>query len=560
MQKRKFKLIIKVNLADGCLRGIENTPFKKPQQSGTLDAYCTSVTSILSMLLREKVKYQVPLPSDIVTLVEAFRRDLSTDDQASKLRSMHTLLVALWSVRWDFTSNNTMPDPTIRALALRSIRKEGFAPPHLVTPDIAKFEYMMRLAAVRELRGLADTLYGGDQDRAYRDVHPWMQEQKYCTFDSLRNLQHQASSLAFNAPSLPDVWWTDKINWRELMHKGKKISMDNVVDIFAAMEKQTVEHFEKEVLCGLDLRITYDGIVDDLTNRTPGYSFLSDPANTCFHDRDIMMQAILNNPVLRKRFLITHNDGSVSHNVAAHRAWQNAYGQHGLNMCTSAEMKGGAPGRLTELWSANYRNTTARDTRGLVILNKHVSMNRTYVKTGSITGLDKLIPHSMDAVTGDILIQDLALVRPFAELSIQITNPGDKSLMNLYRHRLFIGNRTEITTERVSDHMERICNPFCAAKVQVRSWRQMHAAFGRKLCGRAAQLLDLSDEETAQVLQYGHGRSMHEAHYGISNDAVNGPSEEWLPEFLDASTEWQRVGKIVPGKSPSLPDSFDLPL
>jgi hypothetical protein len=102
------------------------------------------------------------------------------------------------------------------------------------------------------------------------------------------------------------------------------------------------------------------------------------------------------------------------------RKWLQDYADFHSLLLLRCEMLSGAPGRGTELTAMMYHNTSTRPMRNLVILGKHVAMLCLYSKTGALTGKDKLIPHSLDAVTGDILIQDLALARPFAEFAASI--------------------------------------------------------------------------------------------------------------------------------------------
>lgn len=55
------------------------------------------------------------------------------------------------------------------------------------------------------------------------------------------------------------------------------------------------------------------------------------------------------------------------------------------------------------------------------------------------------------------------------------------------------------------------------------------------------------DQETIEALQSGHSRSTENRIYGLSMDALSGASEDILPFFLDSSTDWHKVCKVVPG-------------
>jgi hypothetical protein len=57
---------------------------------------------------------------------------------------------------------------------------------------------------------------------------------------------------------------------------------------------------------------------------------------------------------------------------------------------------------------------------------------------GALTGKDKLIPHSLDVVTSGILIQDLALARPFAEFAAFICFLDNAQVKELYRQQMCV--------------------------------------------------------------------------------------------------------------------------
>ncbi|KAG6369358.1 hypothetical protein JVT61DRAFT_15005 [Boletus reticuloceps] len=60
------------------------------------------------------------------------------------------------------------------------------------------------------------------------------------------------------------------------------------------------------------------------------------------------------------------------------------------------------------------------------------------MKTTVLTRQDKLIPHSLDAVTSNILIQDLALAQLFTEIAACAYFLGQPQVVELYRDHLFV--------------------------------------------------------------------------------------------------------------------------
>jgi hypothetical protein len=176
-----------------------------------------------------------------------------------------------------------------------------------------------------------------------------------------------------------------------------------------------------------------------------------------------------------------------------------------------------------------------------------LTMLRTYHKGTALSGLDKLIPHSIDGVTADIMIQDLALTRPFAEVAAHICYPDQPMIKQLYQTQIFMNNQKLFTTDQLSAGMARESIESVGLELGVNSWRHISTAFKRKLGRFAEELLEEDDQDTIEALQAGHSRSTENRVYGLSPDALVGGPEDLLPQFLKASTNWQLLMHTVPG-------------
>jgi hypothetical protein len=492
----------------------------------------------------------LPLTAAVSEALGGLSRSLDDGDGDDQVMlALHAVFLSVWATVWKPTVNNPMPCPTERCLALRSVYRDGsIAHPRLVTPEIARFEYTMRLTYLRQIHSLAESDYGGDLDLARQEMQCWFTEKVYSPFNTLRSLMHRGSAIVFATPSAPRSWWTDRVNWSSLLYKGHPVSLDNLRQVFVELERLTVSQWEDKVLMGLSVRADYGAIADNLTDTSVGYSFFKDPRNKVFHNRDRLAAAILEDPRLRAHFTVPTEDGSgVRWSRPAMREWLTAYGKFEGLQCTRTEMLAGAPGRSTELHSMNYCNTPTRTTRNLNALDKYISVMRLYTKTGALTGVDKLIPHALDALTADLLIQDLAVARPFAELAIQMCHPNRDDIKDLYKYRLFVNNTKAFAAHDLTGIMESLTLPIVAFGIGINSWRHIHRNFSRKLSNRAEELLQESELDTPGVLQYGHRKTIDDSIYGLSHDSSMGLPEDILPHYLDASTDWQVVCRVVPG-------------
>ena len=73
-------------------------------------------------------------------------------------------------------------------------------------------------------------------------------------------------------------------------------------------------------------------------------------------------------------------------------------------------------------------NTQTCHTRNLMVFDQHITLLCQYSKTTALTRHDKLIPHGLDAITSDILIQDLAMAHPFAQLAAEVCFGNDSTV------------------------------------------------------------------------------------------------------------------------------------
>ena len=101
----------------------------------------------------------------------------------------------------------------------------------------------------------------------------------------------------------------------------------------------------------------------------------------------------------------------------------------------------------------------------------------------ALTVQDKFIPHSLDALTSDIFVQDLVIARPFAEIAARRCF-GEDEVTQLYKEMSFINFKKLLNTEDLSAAMSKYSQPHLNFGLTVSSWRHIQTAWKRKLkCG-----------------------------------------------------------------------------
>ncbi|KAI5989839.1 hypothetical protein EDC04DRAFT_2912119 [Pisolithus marmoratus] len=465
------------------VKGISNTPFHRHQHDGTLKKYMHLVICFITMLLQDL--WMIPNANMVILKLDDMLQELAPE-QSHILAQLHAMLLKVWTTPWSKSKYHIIPNPMESCLALLTLNQDGsFKSTKEVTTLIAKFEYCMCLTFLREIRACASA--GNvkvDEEAACDALQPWFTEKNYSTFARLRSLQHRASAISFSTMALPSIWWMDTEAWLTLSFKGNHVTFTDVCKIFKDMEEALVAMWENKVLKGLELRADYERVVDDPSNKDMGYSFLFNPRNSCFQDR----------ACLREDKLVW--------NRAALHGWLQDYAELQKLLLMHAEM-------LTQ------------DTQNLMVFGKHVTLLGQYSKMSALTCQDKLIPHALDALTSDILIQNLALACPFAEITARICF-ADEEVSQLYHDHLFVNFDRLFTSNDLSTVMAKYSLPRVKFAMMINPWQHIQTAWKRATENRV---------------------------YGLSTHSLAGAAEDILPLFLQASTGWQEQCQVMPSGS-----------
>ena len=535
------------NLSDR--RGINNTPLHDFQQDGTLNQYCTVIIRQLAMLMRRKTNYLIPLPSELQQSLDGLERSLKDQDAGVIQKQLHNIFMGLWKFKWQPTAENTIPCPTIRALALTTLRPDGhFSEPYQVTGIIAKWQRCIRLAFVKEMKQMSNSM---EEEVACKTLQPWFTEKSLSPFNSLRSLQHRASAIAKTTMGLGWVLWVDRTNWTSLLYQGTSISLEQMVGINRAIEDRLIETWENKVLLGLKIRVDCGRIVENLNNTDVGYSFLTDTRNEPLKRQDRLLLAIAGNVDVSSQFLqFNPQTHKVIWNKSRLRQGLLDYSEFQQLALTRCELLAGGPGRSTEFTSMQQHNTPDRNTRNIHILDKYVAIIRQYHKSAQLTGQDTFIPHALDGVMADLIIQDLTLAKPFAQFAAHLCFPDQSHIQELYRDYLFVNNTQLFTVESITEILKDFTLPVLGITLGIQDWRHVAIAFKRKHCSEAMDLYEGAfSSDSIYVRQAGHSHALEDRLYGLSPDALLGVAEDMLPLFMVASTKWQVLHRAVPGVS-----------
>lgn len=523
------------------------------QVDSSLEKYALDAATLVAMLLRSMGScYDISLPVSVSnTLWELERALLSSSPQDTLSRLLHSIFLALWTTKWNRSDHNLMPDPTERVATLLSLKPDGgFQGPHLITQTFAHFQWCIRLTIANEIRSIASSsLEDKTQETIFYQFQGWVTTETSCTFNTMKSLQRLASSFAFTTQSLPVIWWTDKVHWKALTYEGDRVTIPGLITLLHKLEDDIVHQWVHKVLMGLEIRVDYGDshVADDLRNTNAGYSFLIDSRNEVFKDKDRLTKAFIQDPSIFRK-LGTRVHGEIEWNKQGLLRWLEEYAKFEEMLLLRTEMLGGSAARGTELTGMKFTNTRTLYKRNLVVLGKHITILRTYTKGSSMTGLDKQIPHCLDAVTGDLMVQDLALARPFAQLVVHYCFPNNEELMQQYKSSLFVNQTHLFDTDDITRAMKHRSLEALGWPMRLRDWRHISIAFKKMNCKFTEGLLEESQvNEDVNALQAGHTTATENRVYGLSPEALAGTPEHVIPLFLEASIAWQKAMETVPG-------------
>ncbi|KAF9523204.1 hypothetical protein CPB83DRAFT_899020 [Crepidotus variabilis] len=529
-------------------RTINHDPFH-PMQNGdaTLESYTHPIIGLLAMLLRG---CPIQLPELVTDRVEDLRESMAKDKYKDSTAALVCLklLITVWCHPWRPQIEQRISDPTILFLALSSLNADGsFKGCHLITNVIARFKYGLRSISLLDMHESYTT-----PEEGWEALKRWFREDEECTFRSLCTAQHIASSITYSTMSMPTVWWVDVVGYRSLLYKGTLVHLEQISELIRNLEAMLVRAFEERILLNQDLSAQYGLLADDMTNETNGYSFYKDERNTVFSDnRTALLHKIFEDDALKNRFVVEVVPGVKKIRFAACREWLADYaGFHNL-LLAYIHLTSGAPPRGTEITSALLTNVPLYPRRNIYACGPYIVLMSTYLKTSSQTRSDKLIPHALSAFAADLLVQDLAFARPFAQMAARSVYISQPEVYQRYDTHIFINHMKLFTTENITVRLRTLSAPTMDLELNISSWRHIFSAFRRKHCSPPPQ----PDEEErnaveeAGALQMGHNLSTDENRYAVSFDSMSGASEDAIAVYVKFSIQWQAVVRVRKGGS-----------
>ena len=230
--------------------------------------------------------------------------------------------------------------------------------------------------------------------KRHHNLERWHYKRNDSTFHSLCLLQHLAFKIAFSTPSFLVFIWYDNKNM-EFIWYSSLITVHMFRSLVQELMHLVYKQFEK-ITFG-KWRQIWGYVIDDLTNTTPGYGFVSNFRNDRHYNRYYLLDLILDKPHLRSEFVTAlAPDGVPLFNLGWMQSWLVEYTGFLLKFMAAFTVGAGSLSRDTEVTCMQIRNISSQ-TRGLYIIGWYMAIMAQYSKTSAIKAHDTLIPHILDA-------------------------------------------------------------------------------------------------------------------------------------------------------------------
>lgn len=516
----------------------------------TTEQYAATLTRCIAAYTRTGT-FEFPLASSTKRALDDLLASLEDDAEAttenSRVSLLHAFLVSLFHRSYQKGPNPRFADPVKCFVALEAIDSSGSwkDPKHLTQP-IRHLTYMMQItAAVRVTLDVASGLFPTVR-LAMEALSPYHREFEDTPYSNLYSLQHLCSSFAYSAISMPTIWWT--VPGEELMIHGRLISIAQIKEVVAWSDAEAIRLWKK-VCFGLEVRVDYTQIFDDLSSKAKGDSFLTNAKNPFADHKNAIFDAVMADKAAKDRW--TCIDKLTKRRRFTFQALNHLTESLGslevLSECR-VHIICGAPPRGSEGRAAVVKNTSFT-LRNMYAFLTFVGLVLRYHK-GSFRGHDKLIPHGLDAFTGDLMVQYHALARPLVCMIIKdLDIPDAPSLIHAYSTYAFMGNRRPITGvvfQRMFQRMFERVGPRWAVTPSL--WRHISVAIGKALCRQIEDVQgDLDDEQEHRARQTGHSLATEKRIYAVEHSALGDTDEATLRALLDVSSDTARTFGAVPG-------------
>jgi superfamily II DNA helicase RecQ len=517
---------------------LENMPFKASDQKSTLAGNSRMFARLLCSVVRtieqrHKWSKEYPFDRKQKDAAQELRESIDAEevnDETVK-EAIHRLGLALFCKKRRNISKGDFACPVYRFLVISAITEGGsFMQESDITNIIAKLQWTCRAMIYEEMLRMMETM---TEKKAWKKLGKFVKEGQYTPFNSIRQVLHLASAIAYSTSGMPQIEWLDDDHNRASIN-GKAVELDDIKNFVQDRVKAAKTVLENEILLGHDVKefgYTSAKIVDVSRNPRIGYSFIDSEDNDFVKSKDKLMEKLLDDPLTKPQFVKRVRGGRVEWNKDGCLRWLKTTQSFLEKMSVAIHITYGQPARAEELATVMIKNQL-NGMRGIYWSRGKVLIVIGYNKTRSMNGKDKLIARFLPDEVGVLLVKYLALVRPMeAFIAEQIECDGFEN----YEKMLFTDYNRIWDGRRLSEIFMREMNKWGPASMGFQEYRQLANLWMKK------HLKEVKLEEDVRDHQSGHNSETADTRYGITSEDMDKLTSEKLLQFFYASQQWHRL-------------------
>ncbi|KAG8708935.1 hypothetical protein FRC09_000961 [Ceratobasidium sp. 395] len=369
------------------------------------------------------------------------------------------VLLGLSSALWapedvDHLLLNANDDPVVLFAIFNNLNSQGkFFRPGVISSFLACLKYIMRLTTLMWVRDVNKKKQFGTK-WMFQHVTKTLRSNDVSPYSSVFEYMGLATIYDRSGSGLGRVHWVDDQR-TALIVDGKKWHLPSL----RRASGELIEEIDKgieELLFGLSpealgLELSQDMEIQDRhAERTPGYSFLTDPKNPFLKVEQNLGTYVLG----RENGRYLHrgvSDGKVVWNPDAVRTYLALHEKITNKMALSWHLSGGQPARAAEFATMSLTEDIHCG-RAAIMINGRLAYLIQYSKQGSITRSDKAVAHCIPWVlTRQFLIMN-ALIRPFVGQLVRDMFGEERQLVQ--EHALFATWGKRMKAEMISDQLK----------------------------------------------------------------------------------------------------------
>jgi len=235
--------------------------------------------------------------------------------------AIHQLGLALFCKKRRNIAKGDFACPVYRFLVISSIKEGGsFMQESDITNIIAKLQWTCRAMIYEEMLRKMEIM---TEKQAWKKLGKFVKEGRYTAFNSIRQVLHLASAIAYGTSGMPQIEWLDDDHVKASIN-GKAVELNDIQKFVLDRVDAAKTVLEKEILLGHkfeEFGYTCVKIMDVLRNTQIGYSFIDSGDNGFVKFKDKLMEMLLNDPLIKPQFVKHVRGGKVEWNKDGFNRW-----------------------------------------------------------------------------------------------------------------------------------------------------------------------------------------------------------------------------------------------